>query len=345
MLQSYATDPVSGVLACLDAISPDVDRSEWLTVLTALAANKDLPNAEAIAQQWSQKSDKFNQQDFTDTWLSINRDDFVDSIQNPMAFLLSIAKRHGFNSDTTSPQAKSDISKLFKPRNQSKSGQKKQSFRVPKRLSDNLVKALFNGFSPYTGSDYARKKGLGSLITPDVAKRIRTDKQYGNYQNMVVPCFSIETGKLSSYQTIFGNSDKPFLKGASASCCWFPIKPKTNNTDFIFLSEGITDALAIHHALDGAYVSASLFGTTSFKKSVLLLQQRYPNAQLICMPDGDEAGTQVFNALSDLHNVTAYRSPNYTTTNKDPFALWKQNKKQLKSELTSLLEMIRGLVK
>ena len=61
------------------------------------------------------------------------------------------------------------------------------------------------------------------------------------------------------------------------------------------------------------------------------------------MPDGDEAGIQVFNALSDLKNVTAYRSPNYTTTIKDPFALWKQDKKQLKSELTSLLELIRGI--
>ena len=318
MTQLNETDLRSDVLSCLSSINSNLARDEWLKVLTGIAGS-GLHDSKQIAQEWSQTSESFNQSAFNSTWQSID----YSWCNNPVGLLFSIGKQSGFNV------------KNIKDHGQKKNRGAKPALKaVNPYTHPEKVRADFDRFGAYSGSDYLGSvKKIDGLVDTSLAKHLRTDVR-GEYKNLVIPCYSIESGETTSYQTIFSNGDKPHPKGSQVKGSWFPLGSTDNNIFFLF--ESFADALVAFNSIKEGALCACIFSATSFKTAIAEIQNKYPDAQLVFFCDGDDAGVKVCQSCESLEGIAGYMSPDYGGSKKDAYDLWKHDKESFAKELKEI---------
>lgn len=155
---------------------------------------------------------------------------------------------------------------------------KKQADRERQHtVAASTVKQIWdNAASATPDHPYLQKKG----IQPHNA-RVTGDGR------LVVPMFS-EDGKLSSLQYISADSKKLNHKGAETKAKFWRIG-STELSDKIYLAEGFATAATIYEEMHAAcFIS---YGSSNFVNVAPILQDQYPNHQLIIVADNDESGT------------------------------------------------------
>ncbi len=243
------------VKEALAYISPDSCRDEWAKVGMALKSEFGDAGYPAF-DTWSQGSDKYKESDCKSTWQSINGTGGVG-----IATLFMMAKKGGYK-----PRTKG-MHKPFKaPLSASRPSPMGESKDLAK--SCEIAKKYWDESAPELPHPYAEKKGF-----PDHGLRV-------NGKWLVAQAYNAE-GQIQSAQRINGK-EKLNLKGCTIKGAYYPI---AGDTSTVVICEGWATGKSINAAT--RFAVAVAFGKGNLKCIAQLMQEKFPDSQLIVAADND----------------------------------------------------------
>ena len=253
-LQPQSTN-MTEIEEALAYISPDISRAEWAKVGMALKSELG-DDGYAVFDTWSQGSDKYNASDYKSTWRSINGDGGVT-----IATLFGKAKEGGYKATNNG---------VYKPYKAARSASKRSPISEPKDLAKSceIAKKYWDESAPELPHPYAEKKGF-----PDHGLRV-------NGKWLVAQAYNAE-GQIQSAQRINGK-EKLNLKGCTIKGAYYPI---AGDTSTVVICEGWATGKSINAAT--RFAVAVAFGKGNLKCIAQLMQEKFPDSQLIVAADND----------------------------------------------------------
>lgn len=144
------------------------------------------------------------------------------------------------------------------------------------------------------------------IIHPYLAKKQITcprDITFNHEQNtIVIPVFDID-GKIWSYQTIFSDGQKRFLKGARKKGCMYRFG-NIASADKIFVCEGFATGASLYDATGITTIVAFDAGNIDFVVGEII--RKYPQKRIIIAADNDIGKTQNTGAETAKYVVNKY---------------------------------------
>jgi putative DNA primase/helicase len=236
-------------------ISPDICRDEWVQVAMALKSELG-DDGYAVFDTWSQGSDKYKESDCKSTWRSINGDGGVT-----IATLFGKAKEGGYKATNNG---------VYKPFRAPLSASKPSPIDEPKDLTKSceIAQKFWDESVPGKAHPYADKKGF-----PD--HRLRVNGKW-----LVAQAYNAE-GQIQSAQRINGK-EKLNLKGCTIKGAYYPI---AGDTSTVVICEGWATGKSINAAT--RFAVAVAFGKGNLKCIAQLMQEKFPDSQLIVAAEND----------------------------------------------------------
>lgn len=133
---------------------------------------------------------------------------------------------------------------------------------------------MLNSLPPATGDEpYFKSKGVKPF------SGIKADGD-----TVVIPMW--RGGSKSGVQTIDGNGNKRFTKGAAIDGGFFPLVSKEDKKNFFVICEGYATAATIREAT--GYPTVCAFVANNLMSVAEGIRNKYPNAQIIIAADNDQ---------------------------------------------------------
>jgi len=246
---------MSDVEEALAYISPDICRDEWVKV--AMALKSEIGDAGySMFDTWSQDSNKYDESACKSTWRSIK-----DSGGVRIGTLFMMAKEGGFKPLNNG---------AYKPFKTALSASKPLPIDEAKALTKSceIAKKYWDESVPGKAHPYADKKGF-----PDHGLRV-------NGKWLVAQAYNAE-GQIQSAQRINGK-EKLNLKGCTIKGAYYPI---AGDTSTVVICEGWATGKSINAAT--GFAVAVAFGKGNLKCIAQLMQEKFPDSQLIVAADND----------------------------------------------------------
>lgn len=309
----------------LDFISSDLPYKEWAAIGRALASEFG-DAAESLFISWSNPAPK-EKRSVESQWRSLSRDPRKVTIGT----LVHMAKQAGWSPGERRQLSDQEKANWARKKAQREAERAEQARRQAIEDAENLavLEKVFAGLPRYTGIDshYLARKGV-ALAHPIVDLRLGQDVWIRNPGGDDV-CVSRApgaplrpgerpgkcwvgwalrngAGEFQGFERLYdhldhkGRSVKRVAPGTRPNAGWLSLG-NLESARRIFVTGGFADAIPAHLATDEAVANA--VGEGNIPSIVRLLQQAYPDAQIIAAPDNDKAGVEAAQACGGFWTV------------------------------------------
>lgn len=286
----YQTGPtLQEATEALDCLSPDCPEAEWSKLGMAFASEFPGPEGKAVFDQWSARCpEKYDRADLKSRWQSWSRGRGVT-----IKTLFGIAKEHGYRPQHRAPLTAAESAELDRAR-AAREQQRAAAERERAAEADHAAaraRELWRNAPPAPADHpYLIRKGIkanelrlfcGNLVIAGLP----IDGA------LIVPAVNID-GALRGLQFIApdppGANGKRNLPQASMKGCFWRLGDFSESGSVI-LTEGPATAASVHEAAESACVLCT-FSAGNLEPVAHQVRTRYPDAQIILVPDHDRTG-------------------------------------------------------
>jgi len=173
----------------------------------------------------------------------------------------------------------------------------------------------------------ARSIWFDQCISPDhnhpylAKKHLKPVGIKQRYNELVIPVYSLKTGKIESLQFIDQQGNKRFLAGGKVAGNFFTGKRfDAENDKRIIISEGwaTSQSLIQHWHAKGWHLTC--FNAGNMPTLAKAVRQRYPQAQIILAGDNDLSGVGQVKAIESAKTINGKLSiPSFTSEERERF--------------------------
>jgi len=258
---TLSTSPTD-IETALQCISPDVDRDTWVRVGMALQhelgeAGFDLFNT------WSSNGQTYQAMAAKSAWRSFKPGGNGSAIT--IATLFQMARDNGYkplsNGQPYQPTRKS-----------SKLAVTDADIADERRSGLSKAQKCWDSGKSVASHPYAQSKG----VNPEGMRVLG--------KTLLIPLYNVDQ-QISSIQRIKPDGEKRFLKGCSASGCYFQIGELSSHT--LVIVEGWATGMSIQEATGFAVVVA--FSSGNLAKVTGLMRSKRPDSKIVIAPDNDQS--------------------------------------------------------
>lgn len=300
-----STVTLEQALAALSCIDSDLDRDEWVRMLTALKTEFG-DEAKEDARSWSMGDDSYSKHDFNSTWKSI-----VAGKVNIETLMYIARNKYGFSDSNQNYAAPTETQQEREQRQADKLKREKQE-RLEREQKQKRCQTAINALIPFLvpalpdSHPYLKRKlsnGLGAFtfkyndLTSD-ARRIYPFNLMSSGQSEIFIPFQNESGDIVGGQVIFAESvimggkktNKINVAGTqkSGSFAFIGQVPAPNTTDLICIGEGYSSANTGLQACDSYSVMGIDAG--NLPRVTASIRKLHPHAQIVILGDNDKSG-------------------------------------------------------
>ena len=260
------------VRSALSAI-PAHDRETWLRMGMAVKAGLG-EHGFNLWNEWSQGAENYKDKNTRDVWKGIKPEGGIT-----LGTLFYVAKENSWQDDgahtgnkkgaENAPQASRPIATLDDGEDA-----KKTAKRPPAEVLE-----LFESYGPATGDHPYIQKKKG---TPEGLRVVQNKQPHAG--SLAVPVYNIE-GAIQSIQYIDSDGGKKNLPNAPKAGGRFTVG-ELDRSGRVYIVEGIGHAWSCYQATGAA--SVCTFGAGNMQKVAASLREKYPQAELVLVPDVGE---------------------------------------------------------
>lgn len=145
-----------------------------------------------------------------------------------------------------------------------------------------LAQRFWSEATDTADSEYLKHKLQQSGLVPVL--KLRTEPTSFGTHRLIVPCQDIN-GKIWGLQKISDDGQKTFMSGQRCSGVFFTLGEITNETDRLFIAEGIATAASIYLATEKPTICA--FNASNLEKVAKAFREKYPKLPIIVAGDDD----------------------------------------------------------
>lgn len=281
----------------LDYINPNIEYKDWANIGRALA-NEYGDQAFDIFDNWSSTADSYKSKEVLSQWKSYLKSNSVN-----ISTLIYHARQAGWKPEKSEPISDDEKARRKAERDRIQAERKAQAEKVTARKQTRTEAFYSNLLNPGAPSPYAREKGLADAASFSEFKELHGKRKKGERHLMVLPLRDIN-GQWRGAEIIYAwhkfkdektGKRKHFrrlMKGTEPALGFhvFPDHDALATAKRVFIAEGWADGAWIHKAT--GEVTAYVVGSHNVPVVAALIEQKYPQLQVIVAPDNDKAGSE-----------------------------------------------------
>ena len=281
----------------LDYINPNLEYRDWANIGRALASEFD-DDAFDIFDNWSSTADNYKSIEVLSQWKS-----FLKSNSVNISTLIYHARQAGWKPEKSESISDDERARRKAERDRIQAERKAKAEKVTARKQSRSEAFYSNLPKPGAPSPYAREKGLADAASFSEFKEFHSKRKKGERRLMVLPLRDIN-GQWRGAEIIYAwhkfkdektgkqKHFKRLMKGTEPALGFhvFPNHDALATAKRIRINEGWADGAWNHKATEE--VSVYVVGSHNIPVIAALIEQKYPNAQVIVAPDNDKAGSE-----------------------------------------------------